>query len=197
MSIKRKSSPYLMIKKEMIKSKAFLKLTGTSKTVLFGFLLKRQVAKLGRKGKEKWVVTNNGEIIFPYREAEKEYGILQPSFTRALDQLLRHGFIEISHSGGAYLKDCSKYFLSEKWMEWEEGLVMASRAKDTRRGFTLKTTVKNKCATTFNNECVSGKNALPSHSIMTHKEIQVKSKYLKDLKTLSAYLENSSLHIQN
>jgi len=122
----------------MVKSPAFQSLSGTSKTVLMLFLCRRQYARTGRKGKGSCVFTNNGEIIFTYQEALNKWGITKPRFTRALDELIEKGFIDINHLGGGMVKDASTYFISKRWEEYgTTQFVNSSRPKDTRKlGFT-------------------------------------------------------------
>jgi hypothetical protein len=98
----------IVIDANLVTSKAFLRLTGAAPQVCLLFLRRRKMVKLGRKGKEKWVISNDGEIVFPYAEAEKKFGITRPRFQRALDQLVEHGFIDIAHPGGGMVKDISK-----------------------------------------------------------------------------------------
>ena len=56
------------------------KLSKTGQNVFLIFLTKRQVAQVGRKGKEKWVIVNNGKIVFPYCEAKKNMVFLHLPF---------------------------------------------------------------------------------------------------------------------
>ena len=66
----------------------------TGQNVFLIFLTKRQMAHVGRKGKEKWVIVNNGKIVFPYCEAKNKYGIPATTFARAIDQLIKFGLID-------------------------------------------------------------------------------------------------------
>lgn len=96
-------------------SKAFLSLTGKAPHVLLLFMRRRRIAKGGRKkGKEFFVITNNGKIEFPYIQA-KCLGISEQQFRRALDQLVDRGFLSVEHTGGAYQRDKSLYSLIDNW----------------------------------------------------------------------------------
>ena len=95
------------------------KLSKTGQNVFLIFLTKRQVAKVGRKGKEKWVIVNNGEIVFPYCEAKKKYGIPASTFSRAIDQLIEFGLIDINHLRGGMAKDMTTYYISDRWRDYE------------------------------------------------------------------------------
>ena len=71
-------SKNIWIEREMILSPAFRKLKGRAMEVLLLFLYRRQWKQAGRKG--KWYTTNNGEIVFPYKEAKKRFKIQKSSF---------------------------------------------------------------------------------------------------------------------
>ena len=122
----------------MILSSAFHKLNGRAMGVLFLFLYRRQWSRPSRKG--KWHTTNNGEIVFPYKEAKKRFKIPKSSFARAIDSLIKYGFIDIAHLGGGLIGDCTRYCISNRWRNYDtERFVQKKRPKDTRGfGFTAK-----------------------------------------------------------
>ena len=123
----------IVIDADLVLSRAFLNLTGAAPQVLLLFLRRRRLVKLGRKGKERWVIENNGNIVFPYAEAENKFGITRPRFQRALDQLVEHGFIDIAHLGGGMMKDISKYSISDRWLNYgTNNFIQKHRKKDTR-----------------------------------------------------------------
>ena len=123
------------VEKQMICSTPFLKLTKKATDILLLFRLRMKKSK---QGKKKWVHINNGEIVFPYSEAEKKYRIPRATFRRAIDQLIELGFIDINHLGGRLLKDCTTYYLSERWEYFgTDEFVYKERPKDPRKlGFT-------------------------------------------------------------
>ena len=132
------TSKNIWIEREMILSPAFHKLNGSAMEVLLLFLYRRQWSRPSRKG--KWYTTNNGEIVFPYKEAKKRFKIPKSSFARAIDKLVEHGFIEIAHLGGGLIGDCTRYSISERWRKYgTDSFVRKKRPKDTRGfGFTAK-----------------------------------------------------------
>ena len=131
-------SENIWIEREMILSPAFHKLNGRAMEVLLLFLYRRQWKQASRKG--KWYTTNNGEIVFPYKEAKKRFKIPKSSFARAIDKLMEHGFIEIAHLGGGLIGDCTRYSISGRWRKYgTDSFVQKKRPKDTRGfGFTAK-----------------------------------------------------------
>ena len=132
------TSKNIWIEREMILSPAFRKLNGRAMEVLLLFFYRRQWKQAGREG--KWYTTNNGEIVFPYKEAKKRFKIPKSSFARAIDKLMEHGFIEIAHLGGGLIGDCTRYSISERWRKYgTDSFVRKKRPKDTRGfGFTAK-----------------------------------------------------------
>ena len=121
--------------REMIKAKSFRSLSGTAHVVLMDFLAKRQFCRRpNSNGKKEFLISNNGEIQYSYKEAEKA-GITRPAFVRALDMLIERGFIEIAHHGAGGRKgDVNLYSVIDKWRKWEVGQKVNSRPNDTRRG---------------------------------------------------------------
>lgn len=109
-------------------------MNGTAKTVLFDFMMRCRISGGGKKRKDR-VILNNGELVYPYSEAESK-GIPRSTFMRAVDDLVAAGFIDIAHSGSGGKKgDCSLYAISERWRDWgTDQFKPATRPKDTRRG---------------------------------------------------------------
>ena len=94
----------------------------------------------------KWAPKEEGgEIQFPYREAERKHGISRPRFTRALDDLIDKGFIELKYQGAGMQGDQSLYKLSEMWRNYEtdDFKVMRRPKKGLRIGFIKKSKSKN------------------------------------------------------
>jgi len=151
---KSKFPPGTWVERKLFMSRAFLELTGFAAQLLILFLGKRDI------GKDKKVL-NKDSITMTYVELENLYhrreanlkgcqlqeqknlasGISRPRITRALEQLLAHGFIEIRHRGGAYQKDKTIYALIDDWQWWRPGMVIRKREPDTRcRGYNSKKT---------------------------------------------------------
>jgi len=126
----------IWIDRQMIKSKAFLSLKGFASQLLIMVLGKRIFIKQGRKGKEKWGLVNGYNINITYTEFKQKYGITQPKLTRAIDQLLKKGFLSVVHPGGMYRHDKAVYALSDNWVFWAPGMTLQKREKETiKRGF--------------------------------------------------------------
>jgi hypothetical protein len=149
----RKTGP-LYVPRELISSPAFLTLTGRAPQVLLIFFGKRRIEKLKRPGPhgERFRVTNNGELVFSYRQARKTYGLSMRIFGRALDQLIAHGFIDVDKTGGGMQGDCSLYALSERWRTFGTAdFVLRERVKGRR--WEIETAHKNVRAPAHKNAC--------------------------------------------
>lgn len=73
---------------------------------------------------------NNGHIEFTYQEAYQRFGIPKYSFTRAIDQLVNHGLIDIVSSKAGRRKNKSMYVISERWKQYgTPGFIEKSRHK--------------------------------------------------------------------
>jgi hypothetical protein len=126
------SSDGMFIPKRMHRSPAFQKLTANSMLVFFEFLYRRQLVKVKRR--DRWLIKNNGEIIFTYTDALKKLKMCRSTFCRSISQLVELGFIDIAHHGGGMMKDCSKYGISERWRDYgKEEFIEKSRKKDNRK----------------------------------------------------------------
>ena len=106
--------------------------------VYFDFLRKRQMEQVKRsKRSDDWIIRNNGEIVYPYSEAEKK-GIGRREFRNAIDELIEKGFLDITHRGsGGRSGDMTKYFLDDRWQHFgspEFSPAKNPRRKDNRQG---------------------------------------------------------------
>ncbi len=130
------------IERELYQSEVFNSLGGVALRVLFAFLDKRKRENASKavdrkrvRRKAKFINLDN--IILTYGELEKKYGVIRQSATRAIDELLAKGFIEIRHHGGACKHDKTVYALVDKWLLWTKNSAPFSvRQKDSvHRGY--------------------------------------------------------------
>ena len=117
-----------------------MELSGTASKVLFWFQARRKYVNDKVKGSKQWTNYNNGEIVFSYAEAidKDKFKLTRPRFRRALDNLIKFGFIDINHHGGGMFKDMTTYYISDRWRDYgTSDFKEQSRRKDTRKlGFT-------------------------------------------------------------
>jgi hypothetical protein len=108
---------YALLDFELLYGEAYNSLTPTGKDVLIRFLQKRTFFYKG-KGKKNKEYINHG-LVFTYQEAEC-FRISKSSFSRAINQLVEKGFIEIEYQGGSIGigKDWSRYKLISDWKDY-------------------------------------------------------------------------------
>lgn len=131
---RERTSRVVVIEKRLIESQAYRELSGKAPQVLMDFMAKRQLEKKpGRDSRrEEWRIINNGKITYTYEEAET-WGMSRPTFVRALDNLIDHGFIDIAQTGAGLYKLCTLYALSERWKNWGTSAFVA-KPRPKRKG---------------------------------------------------------------
>jgi hypothetical protein len=111
----------IYITKELLRSSAYRSLGRVSMLVYQDFLSKR-IFKKDRKN-NVWQISNNGELIYTYREAE-ENGFSSKQFRNAIDELQGKGLIDIYHKGHGGRKpkdgegDFTTYWIDDRWTEY-------------------------------------------------------------------------------
>ena len=109
----------IVLEQSLVRSKAWLSLTGAATLVYLIFRTKCQFARRQSKpGKHGPLIINNGQIVFTYREAKSKYGITATRFRRAIDELLLRGFIDITATGMGVHKVETHYAMSERWRDY-------------------------------------------------------------------------------
>jgi len=95
------------------------------------------MVEAGPKGRKRWVVDNNGEIEFTYKEAEVKYGLTNRAFSKALRAVHSRGFIDVSKAGGAYRGIKTLYEISERWRDYGTDRFIKQEwpADDVQRGY--------------------------------------------------------------
>ena len=90
----------------------------------------------------KWVVANNGELVYPYSEA-KDKGFSSDQFRNGIDELQQKGFLDITHQGKGGRKpfdgagDVTTYWIDDRWKDYgtdDFRPPRKPRQKDTLRG---------------------------------------------------------------
>ncbi len=113
---KRLKHERMFFRRSMFESEAYRDCRGSAVKALMIFLTKCQMKRMEGKPKrqDNWYIGNNGAIEFPYDEAE-ERGIAGSTFGRALDELIRVGFIDIEQSGYGVRRIKTLYRMSDRW----------------------------------------------------------------------------------
>lgn len=128
----------IWFEKNLLRSSAFRSLRRWSLLVYLDFLRKRQMDQVkSAKRSDSWVIRNNGEIVYPYSEAENK-GIGRREFRNAIDELIEKGFLDITHQGsGGRLGDMTKYSIDDRWKKFNTSSFQPAkkpRRKDIRKG---------------------------------------------------------------
>ena len=84
-----------------------------------------------------WIIKNNGDIVYPYSEAEKK-GIGRREFRNSIDELMEKGFLDITHQGsGGRAGDMTRYLIDDRWKDYGKPHFRSPkkpRKKDDRKG---------------------------------------------------------------
>jgi len=132
----------IYITREMLESEAYRSLSRCAILIYQDFLAKREMVPIKRNRKKVWVINNNGEIIYPYSEAE-EKGFSSDQFRNGIDELQQKGLIDITHQdkGGRRptkgAGDVSKYWIDDRWKDYgteDFRPPRNPRKKDKRKG---------------------------------------------------------------
>jgi hypothetical protein len=127
----------IFIERELYQSPAWMSLKRTfSPKLLLLFLDKRirEPQPKGRRGPAKFINLNCIEMT--YSELETKYGVSRQTITRALDELLEKGFIEIRHHGGTFRHEKTIYAIVDNWLFWKPGDPPCSTRKpESKRGY--------------------------------------------------------------
>ena len=112
-----KKSGGIFIEAGLLASSAFAAIrTASALKVLFAFLAKRHMQKSAWGGVTYWAVTNNGQLVYTYKEAA-DRGLSVSTFRRSLDELIGLGFLDIAAPGGldGGLNRPTLYALGSRW----------------------------------------------------------------------------------
>jgi len=128
----------VFLEAELLNSEVFRSISKWGVLVYLRFLQKRVLARIKHKSKsDSFRIVNNGEIIFPYREA-KERGIDERAFRNALDELIEKGFLDIARQGkGGRSGESTLYSIATRWRDYGTDRYQPTknpRVKDTIQG---------------------------------------------------------------
>lgn len=133
----------MFVSKRLITSEAFLALkTAAACQVFLIFLYKCQWKPIEGKPKrsKEYYLANQGEIQFTYLETKEKWGILDKRFTRAIDEVIRVGLIDIAKAGCGLHKDVTYSAISDRWEKYgtDEFVVKKRPKRKQQYGFTNK-----------------------------------------------------------
>lgn len=133
----KKNVKFAKLELRMVYSKAYQDLNAPSLKILSYLLLQlRWVKTSGKKSKAKYQLSNKDNIELLYSTFTKDpFKMKKPTITRAIDSLLKHGFIKIKDQGGRCRGHKTIYEYSESWTGWEHGQTIRTRKPFFSRGF--------------------------------------------------------------
>lgn len=131
----------MFVSRKQITSEAFRSLkTAAACQVFMIFLYKCQWKPIegSAKRSKEYYLANQGEIQFTYKEALGKWGITQKQFTKAIDEVIRVGLIDITKLGFGLQKDKSLYAISDRWEKFgtDEFVVKKRQKRKQQLGFT-------------------------------------------------------------
>jgi hypothetical protein len=141
----------MFVSRSLITSKAFLSLkTAAACQVTLIFLNKCKWEKVqGKTAKRKapYFLANQGKIQFSYKEAKQKYGMSSGKFTRAIDEVVENGLIDIAKSGLGLHKDVTLYAISDRWLKFgtDEFVIQKRPKREQQFGFTNKNKLGRNC----------------------------------------------------
>lgn len=111
----------LVLDKDLIRSRAFIKLTGAAKQIYIELLMRLRVdcLKTGRSNKEvSYYAKNNGKLVLKYSEIHKMFGYSSKTIGEAIDRLCENGFVEIAELGIGAKRQSHKFALIKNWRDY-------------------------------------------------------------------------------
>ena len=161
----------LVLSKEMLRSKAFVRLTGAAKQILIELYMRLTLDKYQprkpHRNSERYYAKNNGELVLSYKSIHKQFGYSSATISKAIDRLVANGFIEIAELGCGVKRQSHKIALTKNWQDFGTENFRPGKGKPKvgpmNRGFkkkkqaaNLETTSEVKAGTTSETKAVQG-----------------------------------------
>ena len=127
-------SDALYVPRGWLRSKAYKKLTKKQSDILLEFYGRRTGKWKNPKTRTDWI-PDHKEIILPYKQIKELCGIKSDAtVATAITEIVELGFLDIPHAGMRINRDCSRYKISERWINYgTPEFEFQTRAKDTRK----------------------------------------------------------------
>ena len=113
----------LVLSKTMLRSKAFVKLTGAAKQILIELYMRLKLEsckaqRRSRSSSQQFFTKNNGKLVFRYSDIHKMFGYSTATISSAIDRLVANGFIEIAELGIGVKRLSHKIALITNWQQY-------------------------------------------------------------------------------
>ena len=113
----------LILSKKMLRSKAFVELTGAAKQILIELYMRLKLesykpSKYSRKSSQQFFAKNNGKLVLSYKSIHEQFGYSTATISKAIDRLVANGFIEIAELGCGVKRQSHKIALITNWEKY-------------------------------------------------------------------------------
>jgi len=154
----------LILSKRMLRSKAFVGLTGAAKQVLLELYMRLKLESYTpsrrRRKNTRFYAGNNGKLVLSYKSIHGQFGYSTATISKAIDQLAAGGFISIVELGCGVKRQPHKIALIKNWQDYGTDNFKPGKGKSqagpVNRGFkkegrrqNLETTSESKAGTTL------------------------------------------------
>jgi len=162
----------LVLSKKMLRSKAFVSLTGAAKQIILELYMRLRLdeykPRKPNRESDRYYAKNNGELVLSYKSIYRQFGYSTATISSAIDRLVANGFIEIAELGCGVKRQSHKIALIKNWQDYgmenfRPGLGK-SEAGPVNKGFekkkqadNLETTLETKEGTTSETKAVQEK----------------------------------------
>ena len=162
----------LILSKRMLRSVPFVRLTGAAKQILLELYtrLKLECIQPRKKHKDntRFYEKNNGKLELSYKSIHDQFRYSTATISKAIDQLVENGFIEIAVLGCGVKRQSHKIALIRNWQDFGTEDFWPGKGKPktgpVNKGFkkrrqpaNLETTSETKQGTTSETKAVPGK----------------------------------------
>lgn len=113
----------LVLSKTMLRSKAFVGLTGAAKQILLELYMRLKLESYkprrnSRSDSQQFFARNNGKLVLKYSDIHEMFGYSTATISTAIDRLVDNGFIEIAELGCGVKRQSHKIALTTNWRQY-------------------------------------------------------------------------------
>jgi hypothetical protein len=103
---------------ELYDCHAYRHLRPSAVKVLLGFKMRVQVSNRGSKSNQDWQPQNQRELVYTYDAIGHETGLGTQAISKALDDLVEKGFLDVVRLGGGRYGVHTEWGLSDHYKKW-------------------------------------------------------------------------------
>ena len=162
----------LVLSKKMLRSNPFVSLTGAAKQILLELTMRLKLEsyqpRKRHRDSTRYYAKNNGKLVLSYKSIHKQFGYSSATISKAIDQLVSRGFIEIAELGCGVKRQSHKIALIRNWQDYGTEAFRPGKGKSTagpvnkgfkkkRQAVNLQTTSETKEGTTSETKAVQSR----------------------------------------